>query len=75
MHDNSSEWLSLVREKVESLRFGVVQIVIHNSKVTQIERTEKTRLESRDNDISDRPDKLEEPQPRGVLHRATGRHS
>lgn len=38
------EWLAIVREKVESLRFGVVQIVVHDGKVTQIERTEKTRL-------------------------------
>ncbi|HLP00904.1 MAG TPA: YezD family protein [Opitutaceae bacterium] len=40
------EWLAVVREKVEGLRFGVVQIVVHDSKVTQIERTEKTRLEA-----------------------------
>jgi hypothetical protein len=33
-----------VRAKVEGLRFGVVQIVVHDGKVTQIERTEKTRL-------------------------------
>jgi len=38
------DWLAIVREKVESLRFGVVQIVVHDAKVTQIERTEKTRL-------------------------------
>jgi hypothetical protein len=37
-------WLDIVRHKVESLRFGVVQIVVHDGKVTQIERTEKTRL-------------------------------
>ncbi len=40
----SAEWLEIVREKVQTLRFGVVQIVVHDSKVTQIERTEKTRL-------------------------------
>jgi hypothetical protein len=40
------EWLTLVREKVEGLRFGVVQIVVHDRKVTQIERTEKTRIEA-----------------------------
>jgi hypothetical protein len=40
----AADWLELVREKVQSLRFGVVQIVVHDSKVTQIERTEKTRL-------------------------------
>ncbi|HMJ05455.1 MAG TPA: YezD family protein [Chthoniobacterales bacterium] len=38
------EWLALVREKVETLNFGVVQIVVHDSRVTQIERTEKTRV-------------------------------
>lgn len=37
-------WLDIVREKVESLRYGVVQIVVHDGKVTQIERTEKTRI-------------------------------
>jgi hypothetical protein len=40
------EWLGLVREKVESLRFGFVQIIVHDRKVTQIERTEKTRLDA-----------------------------
>jgi hypothetical protein len=38
------EWLALVREKVEGLRFGVVQLVVHDGRVTQIECTEKTRL-------------------------------
>lgn len=41
---NLPEWLAIVRAKVEGLRFGVVQIVVHDGKVTQIERTEKTRL-------------------------------
>jgi hypothetical protein len=38
-------WLGIVREKVEGLNYGVVQIVVHDRKVTQIERTEKTRLD------------------------------
>jgi hypothetical protein len=42
----SPDWLELVREKVQSLQFGVVQIVVHDSKVTQIERTEKIRLKT-----------------------------
>jgi len=40
------DWLRLVQEKVESLRYGVVQLVVHDGRVTQIERTEKTRLAS-----------------------------
>jgi hypothetical protein len=76
MNENSPEWLSLVREKVETLRYGVVQIVVHDSKVTQIERTEKTRIESRDiSRFYNRPDELEEPQPSGALHRTTGGRS
>jgi hypothetical protein len=44
------EWLSIVREKAHDLRFGVIQIVVHDAKVTQIERTEKIRLSGiRDN--------------------------
>ncbi len=39
-------WVALVREKVEGLRYGVVQLVVHDGRVTQIERTEKTRLPS-----------------------------
>jgi hypothetical protein len=49
--DGSADWLELVREKVQSLRFGVVQIVVHDSKVTQIERIEKTRLQIVKNDL------------------------
>ncbi len=40
------EWLAIVQDKVESLQYGIVQIVVHDKKVTQIERTEKTRLDS-----------------------------
>ena len=38
-------WLTLVRQQVESLQYGVVQIVVHDARVTRIERTEKLRLE------------------------------
>lgn len=40
-----SPWLELVGKQVASLRFGVVQIVVHDSRVVQIERTEKFRLD------------------------------
>ena len=40
------EWLEIVRSKVEGLSYGLVQIVVHDKKVTQIERTEKTRLDA-----------------------------
>ncbi len=37
-------WLDVVARQVEQIRFGVVQIVVHESRVVQIERTEKVRL-------------------------------
>ena len=37
-------WLDIVRQKVGSMRFGSVQIVVHEGRVTQVESTEKTRL-------------------------------
>jgi hypothetical protein len=42
--EEERSWLPIVRRQVRSLRFGVVQIVVHNAKVVQIERTEKLRL-------------------------------
>jgi hypothetical protein len=39
------EWVALVQQSVRSLQFGVVQIVVHNAKVVQIEKTEKVRLD------------------------------
>lgn len=47
-HSNAEplpDWLRVVQEKVESLRYGVVQLIVHDGRVTQIERTEKTRIE------------------------------
>lgn len=37
-------WLDIVRRKVNAMRFGSVQIVVHEGRVTQVESTEKTRL-------------------------------
>ncbi len=44
-HLDANGWLELVRRHVESLDFGVVQIVVHASRVVQIERTEKFRFD------------------------------
>jgi hypothetical protein len=38
-------WLQVVQDQVDALRFGVIQIVIHDSRVVQIERTQKVRLD------------------------------
>jgi hypothetical protein len=41
----SANWVQLVKQSVQGLQFGVVQIVVHNGQVVQIETTEKVRLD------------------------------
>ena len=38
------EWLEVVRRKVAALRFGSVQVTVHDGRVTQVESIEKTRF-------------------------------
>ncbi len=40
-----AKWLELVIQQVGSLRYGVVEIVVHDSRVIQIEKTERLRLD------------------------------
>jgi len=40
------KWLEIVTQNVESLRYGVVEIIIHDARVTQIEKTERVRLDN-----------------------------
>ncbi|MBI4023799.1 MAG: YezD family protein [Verrucomicrobia bacterium] len=42
----SPHWLDVVRKQAASIHFGVIQIVIHDSRVVQIEATQKVRIES-----------------------------
>lgn len=37
-------WLDIVRQHVESLSYGTVEIIVHDSQVIQIEKTERLRL-------------------------------
>ena len=39
-------WLEVVRERADGLRFGTIQIVIHEGRVTQVESTERVRFAS-----------------------------
>lgn len=40
-------WLSLVDHQVASLKYGVVQLVVHDGRVVEIHTTEKVRLPAR----------------------------
>lgn len=42
----AESWIDIVKQKVTALRFGSIQIIVHEGRVTQVESTEKTRLPS-----------------------------
>lgn len=49
--DPQAEWLEVVRQKVANLRFGSVQITVHDGRVTQVESIEKTRFVAPRDDV------------------------
>ena len=51
----ATDWLEDVRKNVANLRFGSIQITVHDGRVTQVESIEKTRfVASREAGPSDR---------------------
>lgn len=38
------QWVQVVKDQVSTLQYGVVQIVVHDSHVIQIEKTERLRF-------------------------------
>jgi len=40
-----ADWLKIVSAQVDTLRYGAVEIIVHDSQVTQIEKTERLRLD------------------------------
>ena len=37
-------WLDVIRESIAKMRFGMVQVVVHEGRVTQVDATHRTRL-------------------------------
>jgi hypothetical protein len=43
-------WAQIVNQKLDQLRFGTIQLTIHEGRVVQIESTERTRLSQQRDD-------------------------
>ncbi len=43
--ENEDKVLTKVLEAIKSIKYGYVQVIVQDSKVVQIDRTEKTRLD------------------------------
>jgi len=46
MTTDNQNWIEVIKEKLGGLRYGQILLTVHDGRVVQIERTEKTRLES-----------------------------
>ena len=44
INDQDTDWLQIVRQHVEPLNYGSVEIVIHDSRIVQIDKTQRWRL-------------------------------
>ena len=42
--DHDAEWLGVLHRKLDGLRFGVIQLVVHDGRVVQVDCTERTRF-------------------------------
>lgn len=40
-----ADQLAIVRDKVDALAFGTVQLIVRDGKITEIQSTERTRIE------------------------------
>lgn len=47
-NDWDASWLDRIAESLAGIKYGSVQIVIHDGKIVQIERTEKRRYDHTD---------------------------
>jgi hypothetical protein len=45
LNDREQTWMRVIIEKIRALRFGTVQIKIHEAQVVVIESTEQTRFD------------------------------
>jgi len=45
MPTTGHNWIEVIKEKLGGLRYGQILLTVHDGRIVQIERTEKTRLE------------------------------
>lgn len=48
------QWLERIKANLEGMEFGAVQIVVHEGRIVQIERTEKNRYDAETQALSRR---------------------
>jgi hypothetical protein len=53
INQTDADWLRIVRQHIEPLHYGSVEITIHDSRIVQIDKTERWRLQK--NSLARRP--------------------
>lgn len=44
--ESTEPWVEIIRQKLASMRFGSIQLVVHEGRVTQVESLERTRIQA-----------------------------
>jgi hypothetical protein len=44
--ESPEPWVEIIRQKLASMRFGSIQLVVHEGRVTQVESLERTRIQA-----------------------------
>ena len=44
-------WIDVVEQRIKNLQYGSIQIVVHNSRVVEVDVIEKARLAERPNPL------------------------
>jgi hypothetical protein len=45
INQTDADWLHIVRQHIEPLHYGSVEITVHDSRIVQIDKTERWRLQ------------------------------
>ena len=45
MNQSDQNWIQVIKENLAGLRYGQILLTVHDGRIVQIEKTEKTRLE------------------------------
>ncbi len=70
----NEDWLERIRQSLNGLEFGNVQIIVHGGRIVQIERTERKRFEGESGSNGGGTASVPVLQPARPQRKAQGQH-
>lgn len=70
----NEDWLERIRQSLNGMEFGNVQIIVHGGRIVQIERTERKRFEGESGSSGGGSASVPVLQPARQQRKAQGQH-